>query len=100
MPYQVRVRRREALHAARATVREAGLSEIVEPAQSQISADVSAGLEWATMEYLYDLTQEYYQVISETTTYANALGAVAQAISAPVAGEAATSTLLDDSVKV
>ena len=55
-------------------MREAGLSEIVEPAQSQISADVSAGLEWATMEYLYDLTQEYYQVISETTTYANAPG--------------------------
>ena len=87
-----------------------------------------AGLEWATTEYLYDLTQEYYQVISETTTsrsgstttaYAYGLeriaayhengvtryvydgrGSVAQAISAPVAGEAATSALPDISVKV
>ena len=52
----------------------AGLPEIVEPAQSQTNADeadMPAELEWATTEYLYDLTQEYYQVISETTTSAS-----------------------------
>ena len=110
----------------------AGLPEIVEPAQSQTNADeadVPAGLEGATTEYLYDLTQEYYQVISETTTYANGTsattayvygleriaaysengvtryvydgrGSVAQAISAPVAGEASASALPDISVQV
>ena len=127
----------EAGDANRSTLEEllrgnvAGLPEIVEPAQSQTNADeadVPAGLEWATTEYLYDLTQEYYQVISETTTsrsgstttaYAYGLeriaaysengvtryvydgrGSVAQAISAPVAGAAATSALPDISVKV
>ena len=67
----------EAGDANRSTLEEllrgnvAGLPEIVEPAQSQTNADeadVPAGLEWATTEYLYDLTQEYYQVISETNT--------------------------------
>ena len=128
----------EAGDANRSTLEEllrgnvAGLPEIVEPAQSQTNADeadMPAGLEWATTEYLYDLTQEYYQVISETTTYANGTsattayaygleriaaynengvtryvydgrGSVAQAISAPVAGEAATSALPDISVQV
>ena len=125
----------EAGDANRSTLEEllrgnvAGLPEIVEPAQSQTNADVPAGLEWATTEYLYDLTQEYYQVISETTTYANGTsattayaygleriaayhengvtryvydgrGSVAQAISAPVAGAAAASALPDISVKV
>ena len=131
----MRQSRSEAGDANRSTLEEllrgnvAGLPEIVEPAQSQTNADVPAGLEWATTEYLYDLTQEYYQVISETTTYANGTsattayaygleriaayhengvtryvydgrGSVAQAISAPVAGEAATSALPDISVKV
>ena len=92
-------------------------------------AGVPAGLDWATTEYLYDLTQEYYQVISETTTssggassttaYAYGLeriaaftsdsrtsyvydgrGSVAQAITAPVTGEAVSSALPDVSVQV
>ena len=134
----MRLSRSEAGDANRSTLEEllrgniAGLPEIVEPAQSQTNADeadVPAGLEWATTEYLYDLTQEYYQVISETTTYANGTsattayaygleriaaysengvtryvydgrGSVAQVISAPVAGEAATSALPGISVQV
>ena len=134
----MRQSRSEAGDANRSTLEEllrgnvAGLPEIVEPAQSQTNADeadVPAGLEWATTEYLYDLTQEYYQVISETTTYANGIsattayaygleriaaysengvtryvydgrGSVAQVISAPVAGEAATSALPGISVQV
>ena len=92
-------------------------------------AGVPAELDWATTEYLYDLTQEYYQVISETTTssggassttaYAYGLeriaaftsdsrtsyvydgrGSVAQAITAPVTGEAVSSALPDVSVQV
>ncbi len=128
----------EAGDANRSTLEEllrgnvAGLPEIVEPAQSQTNADeadVPAGLEWATTEYLYDLTQEYYQVISETTTYANGTsattayaygleriaaysengvtryvydgrGSVAQAVNVPVAGEAVSSNLPDISVQV
>ena len=128
----------EAGDANRSTLEEllrgnvAGLPEIVEPAQSQTNADeadMPAGLEWATTEYLYDLTQEYYQVISETTTYANGTsattayaygleriaaysengvtryvydgrGSVAQAVNVPVAGEAVSSNLPDISVKV
>ena len=110
----------------------AGLPEIVEPTQGQINADeadMPTELEWATTEYLYDLTQEYYQVISETTTsasgtsattaYAYGLeriasystdskveyvydgrGSVVQTISAPVAGAAVSSALPDISVKV
>ena len=110
----------------------AGLPELVEPKQSQSSvdaADVPDDLAWATTEYLYDITQEYYQVISETTTsgegiaattaYAYGLeriaayaenskthyvydgrGSVAQAISAPVAGETVSVALPDVAVKV
>ena len=77
----MRLSRSEAGDANRSTLEDllrgnvAGLPEIVEPAQSQTNADVPAGLDWATTEYLYDLTQEYYQVISETTTYANGTSA-------------------------
>ena len=128
----------EAGDANRSTLEEllrgnvAGLPEIVEPAQSQTNADeadMPAGLEWATTEYLYDLTQEYYQVISETTTYANGTsattayaygleriaayhengvtryvydgrGSVAQTVNVPVAGEAVSSNLPDVGVQV
>ena len=126
----MRLSKSEAGNANRSTLEEllwgnvAGLPEIVKPAQNQTNADeadVPAELEWASTEYLYDLTQEYYQAISETTTsrssstttaYAYGLeqiaayhengvtryvydgrGSVAQAISAPVAGEAAASAL-------
>ena len=134
----MRLSRSEAGDANRSTLEEllrgniAGLPEIVEPTQSQTNADeadMPAELEWATTEYLYDLTQEYYQVISETTTsasgtsattaYAYGLeriasystdskveyvydgrGSVVQTISAPVAGAAVSSALPDISVKV
>ena len=134
----MRQSRSEAGDANRSTLEEllrgnvAGLPEIVEPAQSQTNADeadVPAGLEWATTEYLYDLTQEYYQVISETTTYANGIsattayaygleriaaysengvtryvydgrGSVAQAVNVPVAGEEVSSNLPDVGVQV
>ena len=75
----MRLSRSEAGDANRSTLEKllrgniAGLPEIVEPAQSQTNADeagVPEELDWATTEYLYDLTQEYYQVISETTTSA------------------------------
>ncbi len=122
----------EAGNANRSTLEEllrgniAGLPEVVEPTVS--AAEVPEELAWATTEYLYDLTQEYYQVIQETrtdnsgratTAYAYGLeriaaytedsktsyvydgrGSVAQAISAPVAGEAVSSALPDVSVKV
>ena len=109
----------------------AGLPEIVEPTQGQINADeadMPTELEWATTEYLYDLTQEYYQVISETSTSKNGStttayaygferiaaytansktsyvydgrGSVAQAVTAPVAGEKVSSALPDVTVKV
>ena len=109
----------------------AGLPEIVEPTQGQINADeadMPTELEWATTEYLYDLTQEYYQVISETSTSKNGStttayaygferiaaytansktsyvydgrGSVAQTVNAPVAGAAVSSALPDISVKV
>ena len=80
----MRLSRSEAGDANRSTLEEllrgniAGLPEIVEPAQSQTNADeadMPAELEWATTEYLYDLTQEYYQVISETTTSASGTSA-------------------------
>ena len=134
----MRLSKSEAGDANRSTLEEllrgniAGLPEIVEPAQSQTNADeadVPAELEWATTEYLYDLTQEYYQVISETTTYANGTsattayaygldriaaynengvtryvydgrGSVAQTVNAPVAGEAVFSALPDVGVQV
>ena len=44
-----------------------GLPEIIEP----MGETVEDGYEWATTEYLYDITQEYYQVIHETTTNEN-----------------------------
>ena len=134
----MRLSKKETGDESRSTLEEllrgniAGLPEIVEPAQSQTNAngaDAPTGLEWATTEYLYDLTQEYYQVISETTTsasgtsattaYAYGLeriaaynengvtryvydgrGSVVQTISAPVAGAAVSSALPDISVKV
>ena len=134
----MRLSRSEAGDANRSTLEEllrgniAGLPEIVEPAQSQTNADeadMPAELEWATTEYLYDLTQEYYQVISETrtetnghtatTAYAYGLeriaaytadgktsyvydgrGSVVQAVTAPVAGEKVSSALPDVAVKV
>ena len=134
----MRQSRSKAGDANRSTLEEllrgniAGLPEIVEPAQRQTNADeadVPAELEWATTEYLYDLTQEYYQVISETTTYANGTsattayaygleriaaynengvtryvydgrGSVAQTVNAPVAGEAVSSALPDVGVQV
>ena len=134
----MRLSRSEAGDANRSTLEEllrgniAGLPEIVEPAQSQTNADeadMPAELEWATTEYLYDLTEEYYQVISETTMNANGTsattayaygleriaaytadsttsyvydgrGSVAQAISVPVAGESVTSALPNVSVQV
>ena len=134
----MRLSKSEAGDANRSTLEEllrgniAGLPGIVELAQSQTNAngaDAPTGLEWATTEYLYDLTQEYYQVISETTTYANGTsattayaygleriaaynengvtryvydgrGSVVQTISAPVAGAAVSSALPDISVKV
>ena len=134
----MRLSRSEAGDANRSTLEEllrgniAGLPEIVEPAQSQTNADeadMPAELEWATTEYLYDLTQEYYQVISETrtetnghtatTAYAYGLeriaaytadgktsyvydgrGSVVQTVTAPVAGEKVSSALPDVAVKV
>ena len=133
----MRLSRSEAGDANRSTLEEllrgniAGLPEIVEPAQSQTNADeadMPTELEWATTEYLYDLTQEYYQVISETSTSKNGStttayaygferiaaytansktsyvydgrGSVAQAVTAPIAGEAVSSALPDVSVQV
>ena len=134
----MRLSKKETGDTSRSTLEEllrgniAGLPEIVEPAQSQTNAngaDAPTGLEWATTEYLYDLTQEYYQVISETTTYANGTsattayaygleriaaynengvtryvydgrGSVAQTVTAPVAGESVTSALPKINVQV
>ena len=133
----MRLSRSEVGNGNRSTLEEllrgniAGLPEIVEPTQGQINADeadMPAGLEWATTEYLYDLTQEYYQVISETSTSKNGStttayaygferiaaytansktsyvydgrGSVAQAVTAPVAGEKVSSALPDVTVKV
>jgi len=44
-----------------------GLPEIVEPMKETIEESY----EWATTEYLYDITQEYYQVILETKAQGN-----------------------------
>ena len=133
----MRLSRSEAGDANRSTLEEllrgniAGLPEIVEPAQGQTNADeadMPTELEWATTEYLYDLTQEYYQVISETSTSKNGStttayaygferiaaytansktsyvydgrGSVAQAVTVPVAGEKVSSALPDIAVKV
>ena len=107
----------------------AGLPEIVVQQAQDDAADVPEELAWATTDYLYDITQEYYQVISETrtetnghtatTAYAYGLeriaaytadsktsyvydgrGSVAQAVTAPVAGEKVSSALPDVAVKV
>ena len=125
----MRLSKQEKGSTSRSTLEEllrgsiAGLPDIVEPADA-----VEEGYEWATTEYLYDVTQEYYQVIRETradnsgstaTAYAYGLervaaytedskttyvydgrGSVAQTITAPVAGEAVSSALPDISVKV
>ena len=134
----MRLSKSEAGNGNRSTLEEllrgniAGLPEIVEPAQGQTNADeadMPTELEWATTEYLYDLTQEYYQVISETrtetnghtatTAYAYGLeriaaytadgktsyvydgrGSVVQAVTVPVAGEKVSSALPDVAVKV
>ncbi|MEF9878072.1 MAG: hypothetical protein RR975_01470 [Clostridia bacterium] len=50
------------------------MPEIIEPAQTQTNkgdTTVPAELEWATTEYLYDITMEYYQVIGESTSGKN-----------------------------
>jgi RHS repeat-associated protein len=125
----IRQSKREKGNTNRSTLEEllrgsiAGLPDIVE-----LTDTVEEGYEWATTEYLYDITQEYYQVIQETTTQGNGKfttaytygleriagytsdtktayvydgrGSVAQTITAPVAGKAVTSTLPDVSVKV
>ena len=49
----------------------AGLPEIVVPQAQDDAADVPEELAWATTDYLYDIMQEYYQVISETRTETN-----------------------------
>ena len=124
----MRQTKREKGNAARSTLEEllrgsvAGLPEIIEPTDT-----VEEGYEWATTEYLYDITQEYYQVIRETcadnsgstaTAYAYGLeriagytadtkttfvydgrNSVAQTITAPIADEAVSSTLPDVSVQ-
>lgn len=93
----------------------AGLPEVYEP------SEIQEGYEWATTEYLYDITQDYYQVIQEKKTKQNSTdvteyvygleriagysnnsktnyvydgrGSVAQTINAPVLGENAIGTL-------
>ena len=73
----MRLSKREAGNSNRSTLEELlrgdipGLPEIVEPSKSQTNKKddtVPEELEWATTEYLYDLTQEYYQVIQEKKT--------------------------------
>ena len=92
-----------------------GLPENYEP------TEIQEGYEWATTEYLYDITQEYYQVIREKTTTQNSTakteyvygleriagysdnnktnfiydgrGSVAQTITVPVPGKAAMDVL-------
>ena len=102
----------------------AGLPEIVAPDVAATSTDetaIPAEYEWATTEYLYDITQEYYQVIEQTTTKDNTTtttayaygveriaaydtnattqyiydgrGSVAQTISAPAAGTSVSAAL-------
>ncbi|MFR6026730.1 MAG: hypothetical protein ACLUMK_09410 [Christensenellales bacterium] len=102
------------LHVGRTASREyCGLRNRVQQAQDD-AADVPEELAWATTDYLYDITQEYYQVISKPgrkrtvirrqplmlpseriaytadskTSYVyDGRGSVAQAVTAPVAGE-------------
>ena len=131
----MRLSKKETGDTSRSTLEEllrgniAGLPEIVVPQAQDDAADVPEELAWATTDYLYDITQEYYQVISETrtetnghtatTAYAYGLeriaaytadgktsyvydgrGSVAQAITMPIAGEAVSSALPDVSVQV
>ena len=69
----VRLSKKEKGNTNRSTLEELlrgnipGLPEIVEPAEETIKE----GYEWATTEYLYDITQKYYQVIQETTANEN-----------------------------
>ena len=131
----MRLSEKETGDASRSTLEEllrgniAGLPEIVAPQAQDSAADVPEELAWATTDYLYDVTQEYYQVITETrtetdghtatTAYAYGLeriatytadgktsyvydgrGSVVQAVTAPVAGERVSSVLPDVAVKV
>ena len=131
----MRLSKKETGDTSRSTLEEllrgniAGLPEIVVPQAQDDAADVPEELAWATTDYLYDITQEYYQVISETrtetnghtatTAYAYGLeriaaytadsktgyvydgrGSVAQAVTAPVAGEKVSAALPDVAVKV
>ena len=131
----MRLSKKETGDTSRSTLEEllrgniAGLPEIVVQQAQDDAADVPEELAWATTDYLYDITQEYYQVISETrtetdghtatTAYAYGLeriaaytadgktsyvydgrGSVAQTVTAPVAGEKVSSALPDVAVKV
>ena len=131
----MRLSKKETGDTSRSTLEEllrgniAGLPEIVVPQAQDDAADVPEELAWATTDYLYDITQEYYQVISETrtetnghtatTAYAYGLeriaaytadgktsyvydgrGSVAQTVTAPVVGEKVSSALPDVAVKV
>ena len=131
----MRLSKKETGDESRSTLEEllrgniAGLPEIVVPQAQDDAADVPEELAWATTDYLYDITQEYYQVISETrtetnghtatTAYAYGLeriaaytadgktsyvydgrGSVAQTVTAPVVGEKVSSALPDVAVKV
>ena len=131
----MRLSKKETGDTSRSTLEEllrgniAGQPEIVVPQAQDDAADVPEELAWATTDYLYDITQEYYQVISETrtetnghtatTAYAYGLeriaaytadgktsyvydrrSSVAQAVTAPVAGEKVSSALPDVAVKV
>ena len=64
----MRLKKQEKGNANRSTLEELlrgnieGLPEIVEPGA------VEEDYEWATTEYLYDITEGYYQVLQETTT--------------------------------
>ena len=49
----------------------AGLPEVIAPkadAKPEDAAQAEEGYAWATTEYVYDITQAYYQVIQEKTT--------------------------------
>ena len=131
----MRLSKKETGDESRSTLEEllrgniAGLPEIVVPQGQDDAGDVPEELAWATTDYLYDITQEYYQVISETrtetnghtatTAYAYGLeriaaytadgktsyvydgrGSVAQTVTAPVVGEKVSSALPDVAVKV
>lgn len=67
----MRLKKQEKGNATRSTLEELlrgnieGLPEIVEP------GTLEEDYEWATTEYLYDITEGYYQVLQETTTKGN-----------------------------